>query len=177
MGRITEIENRHTGERLRLERVSSDGGEDTILIEGSIPAGGHGPPLHNHPRSVEAFTVVTGRMGVQVGPTRSVLELGESTSIGPGVAHTWWNAGDADVTVRGELTPAADLDHFLAAMTAAMNRTRSGRPPLTDAAVILDRYPIASRPETVPKPVQAVLLPIALGVARVLGRHRRYESV
>lgn len=174
VGQITEVENRHTGERLRLERVSSNGGEDTILIEGSIPAGGQGPPLHNHPRSLERFTVISGFMGVQVGRETEVLEVGESAIIEAGIAHTWWNAGEEEVVVHGEMAPAADLDHFMEAITKAMNRTRTGRPPIFDAAVILDRYPDASKPETVPKPVQAVLLPVALGVARILGRHHRY---
>lgn len=175
MSQVTEVENRHTGERLRLERVSSDEGADKILIEGSIPAGGQGPPLHNHPRSHEGFTVVSGLMGVQVGNERTVVEVGRSVIIDPGIPHTWWNAGEDMVVVRGEMNPAADLDHFMYAMTNAMNRTRKGRPPITDAAVILNRYPEASRPETIPKPVQAVLLPLALVVARALGRHRRYE--
>ncbi len=176
MGRVTETENRHTGEWLRLERISPEEGEDIISIEGSIPAGGEGPPLHHHPRSREDFTVVSGLMGVQLGKEKSFVEAGRSATVDPGTPHTWWNAGEDKLVIKGQLDPAVDFDLFMEAMTRAMNATRTGRPPMIDAAYILDRYPEASRPDFIPKPVQVVLLPLALTVARLLGRSRRYDA-
>lgn len=116
--------------------------------------------------------MISGLMGARVGTQERVLQPGQAVRIAAGLPHTWWNAGSGHVVVEGWMDPAADLDLFMKEITKAMNSTRSGRPPLTEAAVILDRYPDASVPESVSRPIRAVVLPVALAFARLTGKHR-----
>jgi quercetin dioxygenase-like cupin family protein len=60
---------------------------------------------HRHPALVEKFTVLEGELTVKRDGQTSILRLGETAVIEPGVWHDWWNAGDRDARVRVEVTP------------------------------------------------------------------------
>ena len=57
MNNFLQIENRHTGEILRMRRVRDAGGQIILTIEGSLPPGSAGPPLHVHFHQREEGTV------------------------------------------------------------------------------------------------------------------------
>jgi quercetin dioxygenase-like cupin family protein len=64
---------------------------------------------HVHPGHWETLTVVSGTLGAQVGARKTVLRSGQTLGIAPRVAHAWWNAGDDELVLRCELSPAARL--------------------------------------------------------------------
>jgi hypothetical protein len=45
MNSFLRIENRRTGETLRMRRERSASGQIILIVEGSLPAGSAGPPL------------------------------------------------------------------------------------------------------------------------------------
>ena len=61
------IRNRHTGEILRLSRVRDAQGQVVLNLDGSLPPGANGPPLHVHFHQREEGQVKAGTLGAQVG--------------------------------------------------------------------------------------------------------------
>ena len=94
MDNILRLENRHTGEILRLRRVRDAEGQIVLIIDGSLPAGGNGPPVHMHFREREEARVKAGTLGARVGNKRIVVPAGGTAVFPAGVVHTWWNAGE-----------------------------------------------------------------------------------
>ena len=48
MDSVLRLENRHTGETLRMRRERDVSGQVVLIIEGSLPPGTKGPPPHVH---------------------------------------------------------------------------------------------------------------------------------
>jgi mannose-6-phosphate isomerase-like protein (cupin superfamily) len=74
------LENRHTGERLEVRRVTA-GGETWLTLLGSLPPHREGPPLHIHFREQEVFRVVAG--------TLSAVSNGHQVRVAVGGAATF----------------------------------------------------------------------------------------
>ncbi len=49
MNNFLQVENRNTGETLRIGRVRDAEGQTTLTIDGSLPPRKNGPPLPMHP--------------------------------------------------------------------------------------------------------------------------------
>jgi mannose-6-phosphate isomerase-like protein (cupin superfamily) len=62
-------------------------------------------PLHVHHRDDEAWYVLKGRMGFRLGD--EVVEVGPGSAVraAPGVAHTFWNAGEGEARYLIVTTP------------------------------------------------------------------------
>lgn len=69
-------------------------------------------PPHIHPHQSERFTVVSGTLGVRVGNETRTLQPGDSVLVGPGIPHTYWNAGPDELRHVVTLEPALDHERF-----------------------------------------------------------------
>ena len=65
-----------------------------------------------HRKQTESFLILSGRMGIEAGGVASEIGPGESRSVPPGTAHTFWNAGDVPRMHEVKLEPALDMEHF-----------------------------------------------------------------
>ena len=174
------IVNGRTGERLTFGHGTDGGGRETVAVSVTLPAGEDGPPLHVHPTFSERFEVVEGRFGLRVAGVESVLEVGESATVPPGTPHTWWNAGETPVRVRGSADgPNAErLEPFLTTYFTLVNTGRTnavGRPGLLQSAVWLDANRDVNVP-VLPRPL-AVLLRLLAPAGRALGYRSTLEYV
>ncbi len=88
-----ELQNRHSGEILRMHRVRDASGQTVLIVEGSLPPGKSGPPPHVHFRQREEVVVKAGVLGARVGKEKVVVPAGGSAVFPAGVVHSWWNAG------------------------------------------------------------------------------------
>src|SRR4051812_12711181 len=70
------LENRRTGEVLRMRRVH-DSGRIILILEGALPAGADGPPLHVHTREHEEGIVKAGTLGAIVGREKITVPAGQ----------------------------------------------------------------------------------------------------
>ena len=93
MDRVLKLENRHTGETLRMRRERDVSGQVVLIIEGSLPAGSKGPPPHVHFREREEGGVQAGTLGARIGEQTLVVQTGGNAAFPAGVVHSWWNAG------------------------------------------------------------------------------------
>lgn len=72
------------------------------------PFPGDMAPLHVHHAGDEAFIVLDGRLEVQDGPTRHLLESGQLHVVKAGAAHTFATVGDEGARVLCVMTPEID---------------------------------------------------------------------
>jgi hypothetical protein len=172
MENFLKLENRHTGEKLHLRRVRGADGEVILLLDGTLPVGSKGPPMHIHLHQREEGTIKAGTLGAEVSGKRIRIEAGGSGVFPAGVAHTWWNDGDKLLEFAGQALPAADLDRFLQAIFAVVNAAPKNRPSLFYLAHVIWRHRKTQRMMMPPWPVQQVLFPLVILLGRVLGKYK-----
>jgi mannose-6-phosphate isomerase-like protein (cupin superfamily) len=163
--------NRHTGEQLEIRRIDTDG-RPWLRLRGSLPPHRQGPPLHVHFEEAEAFHVVAGTLSAEMNGQRLQLGPGESVTFPPGSAHRWWNDGDEPLIVDGSVRPAVDLDRYLEAAFAVLNAGAAERPPVFYMAHLAWRHRRTQAALLMPRPMQAVVLPLIVLIGTILGRYR-----
>jgi len=109
---VLRLENRHTGEILRMRRVHDAQGQIVLTLDGSLPARASGPPLHVHFHEHEEGIVRAGTLGAQVGTEKIIVPAGGTAVLPAGLPHRWWNAGDDLLEFSGQVVPAVDLDRY-----------------------------------------------------------------
>ena len=170
--RFLTVENRRTGEILRMRRVRGIDGQTALILEGSLPPGTSGPPLHVHFDCRETILVKSGLLGVRVGREQFDVRPGKAAVVPAGVLHTWWNAGDEALETSGRTVPASDLDRFIQAMWAVLNASASGRPSIFYLAHVLWRHRRTQAVALPPRAVQRIVFPLILLLGTALGKYR-----
>src|ERR1043165_7008545 len=149
------VENRHTGERLAMRRVTR--GDDVWLeLKGSVPPHRQGPPLHCHVAEDEEGVVRSGTLSAVLNGRRFTAGSGEQVSLPRGSAHRWGDEGDDPLLFEGFVRPAVDLDRFLQAIFEVLNAGSARRPPLFYMAHLLFRHRHTQTLLIMPRPLQAV---------------------
>jgi hypothetical protein len=172
MDSILRLENRHTGETLRMRRERDASGQVILFIEGSLPAGSNGPPPHVHFEQREEGTVQAGTLGLKIGKHAAIVQTGGDAAFPAGVVHSWWNAGDDLLEFSGRVVPAADLDQFLQALFDVLNASASGRPSIFYLAHVLWRHRRTQGVVRPPVTIQRILFPVVLLIGRLLGKYK-----
>jgi mannose-6-phosphate isomerase-like protein (cupin superfamily) len=103
---LLTIQNRHTGEVLRMTRVRDAKGHIVLNLDGSLPPRASGPPLHVHFHEHEEGVVKAGTLGAQVGAEKIIVPAGGTAVLPAGLPHRWWNAGDDLLEFSGHVVPA-----------------------------------------------------------------------
>jgi Cupin domain len=171
-GNFLKLENRHTGEELRLRRVHDSGGQTVLVIDGSLPPKSDGPPPHVHFDLLEEGTVKGGSLGARVGNETIVVPAGGRAVFPAGVVHSWWNAGDVLLEFSGRAVPAGDLDRFLQGIFAVLNASASGRPSIFYLAHLLWRHRHTQAIVAPPRIIQRILFPVVILFGQILGKYR-----
>jgi hypothetical protein len=172
MDDFLKIENRHTGEILRLRRMRDADGHTVLTIEGSLPPNSNGPPRHIHFQQREEGSVKAGTVGAKIGNEKIIVPAGGSAVFPAGVVHTWWNAGNDLLELSGRAIPAGDLDRYLQAMFAVLSAGSPGRPSIFYIAHVLWRHRHTQAVAVPPLPIQRIVLPVVVFIGRVLGKYR-----
>jgi quercetin dioxygenase-like cupin family protein len=168
------LENRHTGERLVLRRVSKNG-EVWLELNGTLPPHKQGPPMHIHFAEDEEALVRAGTLSAVIDGRRIIVRSGESTKIPRGAVHRWWNDGDEVLDVGGYAKPVVDLDRYLQAVFEILNAGPEGRPSLFYMAHAALRHRQTQAVLILPRPIQAALFRVIIAIGTVLGRYRGTE--
>ena len=172
MDNVLKLENRHTGEILRMHRMSEANGQVILIVEGSLPPHSSGPPLHVHFMEHEQGRVAAGTLGAIVGNKKINVQAGEFVDLPAGIPHRWWNAGEDLLEFKGRVVPAIDVDRFLQAIFAVVNASNSGRPSIFYVAHILRRHRRTHELRAVPVAIQKIVFPVVLFIGRILGKYR-----
>jgi mannose-6-phosphate isomerase-like protein (cupin superfamily) len=168
-----------TGERAVVLTDPEGHPDRTLVAHLFVRPGGRVAAAHVHPGSSERFSVLSGRVGFQVGTETSVLGAGESQEVPPGTAHDWWQVGEEEAQVLVEVTPG---DRFVRVVTTTFGLARDGRvdarglPHLLQAAVTLRAYRDTVVFTSPPPRVQRVLFGGLAPLGRMLGRQPVYPE-
>ena len=172
MDAFLKLENRHTGEILRMRRVRDAEGQTILTIDGLLPPHMSGPPVHVHFHQREEGVVKAGSLGARVGNEKIVVPAGGTGVFPAGVVHNWWNAGEDLLELSGRAIPAVDLDRYLQALFAVLNASGSGRPSIFYLAHVLWRHRHTQAVMVPPPAIQRIVFPLVLLVGRILGKYR-----
>ena len=157
---------------LGLERTPEG---ERIYITGTARPGA-GPPMHVHFLQDEIVTVEVGRVGYQVlGQGPKIAGPGETVTWPAGTPHRWWNAGDSEARMSGWCTPPGNVEYYLTQIFESM-RQNGKRPGLFDAAFLMTRYKSEFGMADIPKPVQAIVMPLLYALGALLGKHRKFKD-
>ena len=170
MDAYLQLDNRHTGEWLRLRRVR-EGGVEILELEGGVPPHGEGPPEHLHVGQVEEGAVVSGVLTATVDGQSITVNAGEAAVFPADVPHRWWNEGAEPLVFKGRAIPAGNLDEFLQAIFAIVNAAPKGRPSLFHLAHLLHRNRHANQVLMLPLWLQRVLFPMLIAIGHVVGAY------
>ena len=170
MDNVLRLENRHTGEILVMRRMRDAQGQIVLTLDGTLPPGTSGPPLHVHFHEQEEGIVKAGTLGAQIGTDKFVIPAGGTVVLPAGRPHRWWNAGDDLLEFSGHVVPV-DLDRYLQAVFAVLNAS-NGRPPIFYLAHVLWRHRDTQLLSIPPPAIQRILLPVVLIIGRILGKYR-----
>ena len=170
MDNFLRLENRHTGEILVMRRMRDAQGQIVLTLDGTLPPGTSGPPLHVHFHEHEQGIVKAGTLGAQIGTDKFVVPAGGTVVLPAGRPHRWWNAGDDLLEFSGHVVPV-DLDRYLQAVFAVLNAS-NGRPPIFYLAHVLWRHRDTQLLSIPPPAIQRILLPLVLIIGRILGKYR-----
>lgn len=172
MATYLQLENRHSGEILRLCRVRDAGGKVYMTLDGSLPPGGSGPPPHIHFHEHEEGIVKKGTLGARVGDRKFEIPAGGTAVLPRGEVHTWWNASQDTLEFGGHVTPVVDLDRYLQAVFAIINAAPPGRPSIFYMAHVSWRHRRTQALENPPRLVQQVVFPLVILLGHLLGKYR-----
>jgi quercetin dioxygenase-like cupin family protein len=163
------------GELLIFTGVASGPDGERVEADG-VAQPGAGPPMHVHYLQEEAARVVSGRMGYQLlGQDPKFAEAGELVVWPAGTPHKWWNAGTTELRMTGWCKPPGNIEYFLGATFASV-KENGGRPGIFDAAFLITHFRAEYAMLELPGFVRRVVLPIAYGVGRLLGKFEKYKD-
>jgi mannose-6-phosphate isomerase-like protein (cupin superfamily) len=165
------LQNRHTGEHLELRRVARDG-QIWVALRGTLPPHRQGPPLHVHFQEAEEGRVLAGTLSAVLNGRQIQVGAGETASFPAGSVHRWWNDGEETLVFEGLAGPAVDLDRYLQAVFDVLNSGTSDRPAVFYMAHVVWRHRRTQAVLLMPRPIQAVVLPIIVLIGTILGRYR-----
>lgn len=172
MDSFLRLENRHTGETLRMRRERDVSGQVILIIEGSLPPRSNGPPPHVHFEEREEGRVQVGTLGARIGEQHLVVQTGGDAAFPAGVVHSWWNAGETLLEFSGRVVPAVDLDQYLQALFAVFNASITDKPSIFYLAHVLWRHRRTQAVVTPPVAIQRILFPMVLLIGHVLGKYK-----
>lgn len=167
------IENPVTGQAIIFEPPD---GRDADRFEARFRAGGFAGPPHVHPRQQERFEVLAGRAGFRLGSRELELRAGRSLTIAAGEAHTYWNAGEGELRIINEFTPALACTRgfyeFYFGMARAGRAGKDGLPNLWQIALNAEAFADHVRLAKPSWMVQRLLFAVLRPGARLLGYRR-----
>ncbi len=111
------------------------------FFEYFAPAGQPGPRLHVHRNFDEIFYVIEGKLQLQIGDEKVILEPGSFAVAARGTPHRVENIGDTTVRGLTMVTPAGFEGYFLELAELA-NSLPPGPPPADKIQKIAAKYDV-----------------------------------
>jgi quercetin dioxygenase-like cupin family protein len=118
------IFNPTSGELIVITETAAESRGERLTFELFLDPGGRVPSGHIHPRQVETFTVIKGRVRFRRGLRVNYAGPGESVAVPAGTFHTFLNSGDEPAHLRVKTCPALRMEEVLAA-GAELGRRRA----------------------------------------------------
>jgi quercetin dioxygenase-like cupin family protein len=128
-----KIELKATGETITFTKSTADFAEMIV----TLPASGDGPPIHRHVLQTELFEAIDGKLGLDCGDKKMVLEPGQSFIVPENTFHRCYAVDGTAIKFKATFTPALGIEYLLTEMFDACNRNNSKDTSVVDACYIL----------------------------------------
>jgi quercetin dioxygenase-like cupin family protein len=173
------LHNPVTGETIRFVEAAVDTDGEYTLIDVTVEPNGCVAAAHMHPLQTEAFRVLDGELNMKHGRKTIAAAAGETVVVEPGIAHTFWNAGDNAVRFTCEVRPALGFERLIETMfaLAADGKTNAkGMPNPFRLAVIAKTHFDDVRLPFPPVWMQRAGLALGAPLGRLLGYRATYDG-
>jgi quercetin dioxygenase-like cupin family protein len=165
-------------ERIEFLATAVDTNGRLVQCRIEVAPGRPAPPEHSHPKLEERFTVERGRMGYVLGDQRLEARSGETVIVPPGTNHTFWNAGDDELVVVSDVSPAMRFEDFVETIHVLIRDGRlapGGRRANPFLMAVVAREYREEWRLTHLSPVARALLPLLALAGRRLGYRGHYS--
>lgn len=159
------IELKATGETITFINVTADIAEMIV----TLPASGDGPPTHRHVLQTEYFEALDGKLGLDCGNQKLVLEPGQSFTVPMNTLHCCYSVDGTDIKFKAIFTPALSIEYLLTEMFEACNRQHSKDPSVIDACYILHQIKGEYFLGGVPVMIQKTIFPTMAFIGKLFG--------
>ena len=159
------IELKATGETITFIKSTVDTAEMIV----TLPASGEGPPAHRHVLQTEVFEAIDGRLGLDCGDKKVVLEIGQSFTIPANTLHRCYAVDGKAISFKATFTPALGIEYFLTELFEACNRKNSKNPSVFDICYILRQIKGEYYLGDVPPVIQHTVFPTIAIFGKLLG--------
>ena len=166
-------------EQIEFLATAADTGGEFVRCRVRVRPTRPAPPEHSHPRLEERFMVEQGRLGYVLGDRRLEANRGEVVVVPPGTNHTFWNAGQDDLSVVSEVRPAMHFEEFVETIHVLIRDGRlpagGKRPNPLLIAVVADAYRDEWRLTRL-SPIARALMPALAFLGRRAGYRSHYPA-
>ena len=163
------IELKATGETITFTKSAQDTNGEFVESIVTLHGSGEGPPLHRHVLQTEYFEAIEGRLGLESGGEKLILEPGESFTVPANTLHKCYAVDNDDIRFKAIFTPALNIEYFLTEMFESCNRRNSKDPSPFDACYILQQVKGEYYLGDVPNFVQKIIFPIIAKAGKLFG--------
>src|SRR5687767_6464457 len=123
-----KIELKATGETITFTKSKADTNGQFAEMIVTLPASGDGPPSHRHVLQTELFEALEGKLGLDCGGKKMVLEPGQSFMIPANTLHRCYAVDGKEIKFRATFTPALSVEYMLTEIFESCNRRKSKEP-------------------------------------------------
>lgn len=160
-----KIELKATGETITFVNSTPEFSEMIVTLNAS----GEGPPTHRHVLQTELFEAIDGRLGLDCGEEKIVLEPGQSFTVPANTLHRCYSVGGIEVKFKATFTPALNIEYLLTEMFEACNRKNAKDPSAFDACYILRQAKGEYYLGEVPPFIQKTIFPVIAIFGKLFG--------
>jgi quercetin dioxygenase-like cupin family protein len=170
------IEHPLSGERITFLETAATTGGDLLKISLEMAPGGILGAAHVHPRALEEFEVLSGRIELKTDGKARVADAGESVIVPRGAGHISGNPFDDPATIAVAFRPALKMETFFETVFGLASdgklNTKTQMPSFLQMVLLLHDYR-----EDIGLPGVAGIATRGLGlVLAPLARARGYRS-
>jgi len=164
-----KIELKATGETITFTKSTADTNGQFVEILGTLPASGDGPPTHRHFKQTEIFEAIDGKLGLDCGDKKIVLEPGQSFTVPANMLHRCYAVDGTEIKFKATYTPALNIEYLLTEMFEACNRKNAKDPSPFDACYILRQAKGEYYLGEVPAIIQKTVFPMMAVLGKLFG--------
>ena len=160
-----KIELKATGETITFTNSCANFAEMIV----TLPASGDGPPTHRHVLQTELFEAIDGKLGIDCGDKKIVLEPGQSFTVPANTLHRCYAVDGTAIKFKATFTPALSIEYLMTEMFDACNRRNSKDPSAFDACYILRQAKGEYYLGEVPSFIQQTIFPMTAIFGNLFG--------
>jgi mannose-6-phosphate isomerase-like protein (cupin superfamily) len=164
-----KIELKATGETITFIKSSSDTNGQYVETIVTLPASGDGPPAHRHVLQTELFEAIEGKLGLDCGNKKIVLEPGQSFTVPANTLHRCYSVDGTAIKFKATFTPALSTEYLFTEMFDACNRKNAKDPSAFDACFILQQAKGEYYLGNVPPFIQQTIFPMTAIFGKLFG--------